>query len=96
MIKLRSKMIVGLCVASFGALPGYAFAACTQQDALSKAQTLSQLLQTKMAKDPAGTQALMVKMQPIAQSYSTQMGTGAAVNWDTVCTAYDDLLKQAQ
>jgi hypothetical protein len=86
-----------LCIAAIGAAPGRAAAAsCTQQEAMTKAQNLSQILQTKMAQNPASAQAIMVKMAPIAQSYTAQAGSAATINWDTICAEYDDLIKQAQ
>ena len=70
--------------------------ACTQQDAMAKANQLSQLVQAKMAQDPSQGQAMMAKMQPIMQSYQSSMTSGGTVDWDKVCGEYDDLIKQAQ
>lgn len=96
-MNFRNVVAAALCIASIGATPGYALAAsCTQQDAMVKAQNLSQLLQTKMAQNPSAAQGIMAKMAPIAQSYSGQMTSGTTINWDTICAEYDDLIKQAQ
>ena len=38
----------------------------------------------------------MMKMQPVMQSYQQKMMSGGAVDWDTVCSEYDALIKQAQ
>lgn len=70
--------------------------ACTQQDAMSQANQLSQLVQAKMASDPSQGQALMAKMQPIMQSYQGSMSSGGTADWDKVCDEYDGLIKQAQ
>ena len=75
--------------------PGFA-SACTQQEAMAKATQLSQLVQTKMAQDPSAGQAMMTKMQPIMQSYQSQMTSGGAVNWNAVCDQYDALIAQAK
>jgi hypothetical protein len=96
-MNFRNVVAAALCIASVGAAPGYVFAAsCTQQDAMAKAQNLSQLLQAKMAQNPSAAQAVMAKMAPIAQSYSGQMTSATTINWDTICAEYDDLIKQAQ
>jgi hypothetical protein len=95
-VNFRARIFAILCATLVGTLPSLASAACTQQDAMTKAQTLSQLMQTKMAKDPSAGQAIAAKMQPIAQSYAGQMGTGTTIDWDKVCSEYDDLIKQAQ
>jgi hypothetical protein len=90
----RFATAAALIVATMG--PGIAHAACTQQDATAKAGQLSQLLQAKMASDPAQGQALMAKMQPIVQSYQGSMSSGGTFDWDKVCSEYDALIKQAQ
>ncbi len=76
--------------------PGLAHAACTQQDAMGKANQLNQLVQAKMASDPSQGQALMAKMQPVMQSYQGSMTSGGTVDWDKICDEYDALIKQAQ
>ncbi len=76
--------------------PCFAEAACTQQEATAKGTQLSQLLQTKMSQDPVTAQAVMMKMQPVMQSYQQKMMAGGAVDWDTLCSEYDALIKQAQ
>jgi hypothetical protein len=90
------KIIVTTTLAVLAAVSGLANAACTQQDLMTKATTLSQLIQAKMAKDPSQGQALMAKMQPIMQAQQAQMTSGGAVDMDKVCGEYDDLIKQAQ
>lgn len=85
---------VGLIVAAMD--PSLAYAACTQQDATTKAGQLSQLVQAKMTQDPSQGQALMAKMQPIMQSYQPSMSSGAPVDWDKVCGEYDELIEQAK
>ncbi len=75
--------------------PGLA-RACTQQEAMAKGTQLSQIVQTKMAQDPAQGQALMAKLQPIMMANQGQMTSGGTVDWDKVCGEYDALLKQAQ
>jgi hypothetical protein len=78
------------------ALPNLAQAACSQQDAMAKATQLSQLIQAKMGKDPASSQAVMMKMQPIMQANQAKMTSGGTIDWDSVCTQYDALITQAQ
>ena len=78
------------------ALPGLAQAACTQQEASAKGLQLGQIVQAKMAKDPAAGQALMMKMQPIMQAYQGQMMSGGAVDWNAVCSQYDALIEQSK
>jgi len=95
-MSFRIRLTATLCAVVIGALPSYASAACSQQEALAKGQTLGQLMQTKMAKDPTAGQSIMAKMQPILQSYSGQMASATAVDWDKVCSEYDELIKQAQ
>ena len=77
-------------------VPGLAQAACSQQDAMTKGTQLSQLVQAEMAKDPSAGQAMMMKMQPIMQANQAKMTSGGTVDWDSVCTEYDALIKQAQ
>ncbi len=77
-------------------VPGFAQAACTQQEATAKGTQLSQILQAKLSQDPVTAQAVMMKMQPVMQSYQQKMMSGGAVDWDTVCSEYDALIKQAQ
>lgn len=88
-------MIAVAALATVIAAPTLA-SACTQQEAMGKATQFSQLVQTKMQQDPNQGQALMAKLQPVMQSYQSQMTTGGAVDWDKVCSQYDDLIKQAQ
>lgn len=90
----RAVFAATLIIAAIGT--GTAHAACTQQEAMAKAGTLSQLVQTKMANDPSQGQALMAKMQPVMQSYQGSMTAGTTVDWDKVCSEYDDLIRQAQ
>jgi hypothetical protein len=92
----RTGLTVALCAVLVGALPAGAFAACSQQDAMAKGTQLSQLVQAKMAKDPTGGQAMMAKMQPIMQANQAKMTSDGTIDWDTVCTQYDALIKQAQ
>ncbi len=77
-------------------VPGLAQAACTQQEASAKSLQLGQIVQAKMAKDPAAGQALMMKMQPIMQAYQGQMISGGAVDWNAVCSQYDAMIEQAK
>lgn len=91
-LKMALVASVG-CVLLAG--PGVA-QACDQQEAQAKATKLSQLVQAKMASDPAAGQAMMAKMQPIMQSYQGKMTSGQTINWDSVCDQYDEMLKQAQ
>lgn len=72
------------------------YAACDQQGAMAKGAQLSQLVQAKMAQDPAAGQAMMMKMQPIMQASQAKMVSGGTVDWDAVCSEYDDLIKQAR
>jgi hypothetical protein len=90
------KIVTAVVLTTLAAAPGLAHAACSQQDVMAKGGQLSQLLQAKMAKDPTQGQALMVKMQPVMQSYQAQMTAGGSVDWDKVCGEYDELIKQAQ
>lgn len=90
----RATVVAAVIAATMA--PGLARAACTQQDAIGKANQLSQLVQTKMASDPSQGQSLMAKMQPIMQSYQGSMSSGGTVDWDKVCGEYDALIKQAQ
>jgi hypothetical protein len=90
----RTLVAAGFIFAILG--PSLADAACTQQDAMGKANQLSQLVQAKMASDASQGQALMAKMQPIMQSYQGSMSSGGTVDWDKVCGEYDALIKQAQ
>jgi hypothetical protein len=92
---LDYKIMMAAALASLALAPGFA-SACTQQEAMAKANQLSQLVQAKMAADPAAGQAMMMKMQPIMQSYQSQMTTGGTINWDAVCTQYDALIAQAK
>ena len=91
----RNKVIIAVTLSALTIAPGFA-RACTQQDVMAKGAQLSQLIQAKMAADPSQGQALMAKMQPIMQSYQPQMTSGGTVDWDKVCSEYDDLIKQAQ
>ncbi len=77
-------------------VPGLAQATCTQQEASAKSLQLGQIVQAKMAKDPAAGQALMMKMQPIMQAYQGQMMSGGAVDWNAVCSQYDAMIEQAK
>ncbi len=63
---------------------------------MAKGTQLSQIVQVKMAQDPSAGQALMMKMQPVMQANQAKMMSGGTINWDSVCTEYDELLKQAQ
>ena len=90
------KSMMAIVVTAALTLPTLAHAACTQQDAMAKATQLSQLVQAKMAKDPASGQAVMMKMQPIMQSSQSMMTAGGTVDWDKVCGQNDALIKQAQ
>jgi hypothetical protein len=90
------KIMIVVALTALTAAPELAQAACSQQDAMTKGVQLSQLLQTKMAQDPTQGQALMVKMQPVMQSYQAQMTAGGAVDWDKVCGEYDALIQQAK
>ncbi|WP_139373671.1 hypothetical protein [Enhydrobacter aerosaccus] len=63
---------------------------------MAKGTKLSQLVQAKMAADPNAGQAMMAKMQPVMQSYQGKLSSGQTVDWDAVCSQYDDLIKQAQ
>lgn len=63
---------------------------------MGKAGQLNQLVEAKMAQDPAQGQALMTKMQPVMQSYQGSMSSGGTVDWDKVCGGYNVLIKQAQ
>ncbi len=94
MLNLRSAAIAAALAMTL-LTPGLALA-CTQQDVMAKGTQLSQLVQAKMAQDPQAGQALMMRMQPIMQSYSTQMTSGGTPDWDAVCKQYDDLLAEAQ
>jgi hypothetical protein len=89
------KIMTFAALASLALAPGFA-SACTQQEAMAKATQLSQLVQAKMAQDPSAGQAMMAKMQPIMQSYQSQVTTGGTINWDAVCTQYDSLIAQAK
>jgi hypothetical protein len=89
------KMMMAAALAALTLAPGLA-SACTQQEAMAKSTQLSQLVQAKMAQDPAAGQAMMMKMQPIMQSYQSQMSTGGTINWDAVCSQYDALIAQAK
>lgn len=77
-------------------MPGLAQAACTQQEATAKGVHLGQIVQARMAKDPAAGQALMMKMQPIMQAYQGQMMSGGTVDWNAVCSQYDAMIDQAK
>jgi hypothetical protein len=90
------KSMIAIVVTAALTLPTLAHAACTQQDAMAKANQLSTLIQAKMAKDPAAGQAAMMKMQPIMQANQAKMTSGGTIDWDTVCTQYDALITQAQ
>jgi hypothetical protein len=92
---MKCHRIAIIAIAAFAAAPELA-AACTQQDAMAKSTQLNQLMQAKMAQDPAQGQALMAKMQPIMMQNQGQMTTGGAPDWDKVCGQYDALIKQAQ
>jgi len=63
---------------------------------MAKSTQLSQLMQAKMAQDPAQGQVLMAKMQPIMMQNQNQMAAGGTPDWDKVCGQYDALIKQAQ
>ncbi len=58
--------------------------ACTQQEAMEKGTKLSQIVQTKMAQDPAQGQALMVKLQPIMIANQGEMASGGTIDWNKV------------
>jgi len=90
------SMIAIALVASAAVMPGLAQAACTQQEATTKGNQLSQLVQAKMAQDPSAGQAMMTKMQPIMQAYQGKMTSGGTVDWDSVCDQYDALIKEAK
>ena len=90
------KSTIAIVLTAALTLPNLAYAACTQQDAMAKATQLSQLVQAKMAKDPAAGQAVMMKMQPIMQANQAKMTAGGTIDWDSVCTQYDALITQAQ
>jgi hypothetical protein len=92
---LNYKIMMAAALASLALAPGLA-AACTQQEAMAKGSQLSQLVQAKMAQDPSAGQAMMMKMQPIMQSYQTKVASGGTVNWDAACSQYDDLIAQAK
>ena len=65
-MKLRRTILV-VTLMTF-TVPQFAHAACTQQEAMAKGTTLSQLVRTKMSADPTQAQALMAKMTPIMQA----------------------------
>ena len=90
------KLIVTTVFMGMAMAPGLAQAACTQQDAMAKGVRLSQMVQAKMAQDPAAGQALMMKMQPIMQANQGQMMSGAAVDWNAVCSQYDTMIDLAK
>jgi len=92
----RKTVSAAALIVSVAVVPGFAQAACTQQDATAKGNELSQLVQAKMAKDPSAGQAMMTKMQPIMQSYQGKLTSGGTVDWDSVCAQYDELIKQAK
>ncbi len=92
---LNYKIMTIAALATMTLAPGFA-SACTQKDAMDKAQELSQLVQAKMAQDPAAGQAMMAKMQPIMQANQGKMASGGTINWDTVCSQYDALIAQAK
>ncbi len=92
---LNYKIMTIAALAAITLAPGFA-SACTQKDAMDKAQELSQLVQAKMAQDPAAGQAMMAKMQPIMQANQGKMTSGGTVDWDAVCTQYDALIAQAK
>ena len=45
---------------------------------------LSQIVQTKMAQDPAKGQALMAKLQPIMIANQGEMASGGTIDWNKV------------
>ncbi len=77
-------------------MPGLAQAACTQQEATAKGVQLGQMVQAKMANDPAAGQALMMKMQPMMQANQGKMMSGETVNWDALCSQYDAMIDMAK
>ena len=68
-------------------LPSLAQAACAQREATAKGTQLSQILQAKLSQDPVTAQAVMMKMQPVMQSYQQKMMSGGAVEIGTPCAA---------
>ena len=80
----------------FAVVPGLAQAACSQQEASAKGVQLGQLVQARMAKDPAAGQAMMMKMQPIMQDFQAKTMAGGVVDWDAVCTQYDAMIDQVK
>ena len=63
---------------------------------MAKGAELSQIVQTKMAQDPSAGQAIMMKMQPIMQANQAKMMSGGTIDWDSVCSEYDALIKQTR
>ena len=92
----RQSQVMLIAFAALLAVPTSAFAACSQQDAMAKGTQLGQLMQSKVAQDPSAGQAIMMKMQPIMQANQAKMMSGGSIDWDSVCTEYDALIKQAQ
>ncbi len=90
------RTIVLTALIAMSVMPSIAEAACTQQDATAKGMQLSQLVQAKMAQDPAAGQAMMTKMQPNMQANQGKMMSGGAVDWNAVCSQYDALIEQAK
>ncbi|MDR3435371.1 hypothetical protein [Telmatospirillum sp.] len=93
-MNIREITIVGI-LAACSVLPGPAYA-CAPQEATVKETELSQLVRTRMTLDPVGAQALMARMQPVMQSYQGKLSSGGAVDWDKVCSQYDNLIKLAK
>jgi hypothetical protein len=78
-----------LAVTFFALWQTGAFAACTLQDAMAKAQQLGTQVQGLMAKDP---QKATAWMQKAAAAQQQNFKPGATIDYDVVCKSYDDML----
>jgi len=67
------------------------FAACTQQDAMAKAQQVSAKVQTLTAKDPQKAAAWAQKVS-VAQQENFKPGT--MPDFEKACKMYDDMLAE--
>ncbi len=94
-MRLPCTLAVTACL-SLVLAPGLVHAACSQDEASAKGVQLGQLVQARMAKDPAAGQALMMKMQPIMQGFQAKTMSGGVVDWDAVCGQYDAMIEQAK
>ncbi|MBV9750964.1 MAG: hypothetical protein JO188_00430 [Hyphomicrobiales bacterium] len=66
-----------------------AFAACTQQEAMGKAQQLSAQVQSLMAKDP---QKAVDWAKKATAAQQENFKPGVIPDLDKVCTSYDQML----